>query len=379
MPEVSLIGVDRDDWAKALREAIAAAAARNLGVSDAVTFTNSQAGTELVICLGSKAFASDSGAKAEIHAALARGVRVLPVVSALPAFKSEMPKDLHGVNGLAWGNPGEIAEEVLRHLGLTERDRRIFLSYLRAEGTPITYQLYEELHRRRFSVFVDTFEIEHGEWVQDRIEQALHHTSFVLLLYSPSVETSEWIEKEINFAMVHELGLMALALPGSGATLPFKMTPEDRIVPLSDKGSRPDLEKDGTLTPDGLERICLEIEQEHADRFRARRERLLQDLGSALGGKAIRVGTQSLRYQGAKSEVFLRVSPRPPEARDLYMLDGDCPIKDGDPQKNRVVVGVKGGYRENRELTDWVCDHLSHKVKWLEPAAICADPGVLEK
>jgi hypothetical protein len=376
---VALIHADRDTWAKELKAAIEAAARRNTNSASAVTFSDSQTDADLVICLGGPTLVDCFTARSEISAALTRGVRVLPIVSQLSNFKSEVLPELHAVNGLAWSNSVEIAEEVLRHLGITERDRRIFLSYLRREASPLAYQLFEELHRRRFSVFLDVFEIEHGEFVQDRIEQALQHTSFVLLLYSPSVEASEWIEKEINFAMVRELGLMALALPGSAATLPFMMTPRDRVLPLKNEDPDRDLEEDGRLTPSGLDRVCLEIEREHADQFRSRRERLMHDLRSVLGASAVRVGAQSFRYLAGESEIFLRLTPRPPEARDVFLLDSDCPISDADPKPpNRAVIGVRGGHRENREVTDWVCGHLNHKVKWHEPAAIFANPKVLE-
>ncbi len=205
---VALIRVDREDWANQLKDAIGLAAQRNTGDSRVIRFTDDEAGADLVLCLGSATLSQDAPARLRIAAAIGRGVRVVPIVSDLAEFKSEVPKELHPINGMAWGNVPAIAEEVLRHLGLTERDRRVFLSYLRRETTPLAYQLYDELHRRRFSVFLDSFEIEHGEWVQNRIEQALRHTSFVLLLYSPLVETSEWIEKEINFALAEELGLV---------------------------------------------------------------------------------------------------------------------------------------------------------------------------
>ena len=102
-------------------------------------------------------------------------------------------------------------------------------------------------------------------------------------------------------------------------------------------------------------------------------------MSSALGASAVRVGSQSLRYEGKTSQVFVRLTPRPPEARDLQLLDADCPVGDGEEKPpNRVLVGVKGGYKENRVLTDWIGGHLRHKVKWREPAEVCADPGVLE-
>jgi hypothetical protein len=376
MHVITLIHTDREEWAEQLTRAIADAVRRNSGDSETVCFNDYGSQTDLVLCLGSPSLVQDLSAQSQIAAALEHRVRVLPIVSSTSRFKSEVPSELYPINGLAWGNPGEIGEEVLRHLGLTERDRRVFLSYLRRETTPLAYQLYDELHRRGFSVFLDSFEIEHGAWVQNRIEQALQHSSFVLLLYSQSVESSEWVEKEINFALAQGLGLAALALPGTENCAPFKMTPSDRRLQLE----RSDLQTDGQLTPEGLKRVCIEVECEHADQFRARRERLIQDVSEALGAASFRVGSQSLRYKGKNSEVFIRLSPRPPEARDLHLLDEDCPITDTDTKpQNRVLVAVKGGYEENRELTEWLCGGLKHQVRWREPQAICANPEILEK
>jgi hypothetical protein len=99
-----------------------------------------------------------------------------------------------------------------------------------------------------------------------------------------------------------------------------------------------------------------------------------------LPASVVRVGSQSLRYTGKGSDVFLRIAPRPPEAQDLHALDGDCPIDEKVSPKplKRVLVAVKGGYMETRELTEWVCTSLKHSVSWCEPQAVCSDPGVLE-
>jgi len=374
MHTIAVIHTDREEWAEHLKDAIGTAAARNTGDAGAVRFVDQEAGADLILCLGSKALTTDSRAIARIKVALDRHIGILPIVSVLPQFRTEVPAELHAINGMAWADVPLIAEEVLRHLGLTESDRRIFLSYLRKEATPLAEQLYEELHQRRFSVFLDTFEIEHGDWVQSRIEQALQYTSFVLLLYSPSVETSEWIEKEINFALTEELGLVALALPGAEKRNPFKMTPGDRCIQLNTG----DLQADGYLTPAALSQVCLEIEREHADQFRSRRERLMQDLTASLGKSVVRVGSQSIRYTGVASEVFVRLSARPPEPRDFYLLDKDCSITAGNPPPKRAMVGVKGGYAENRILTEWMCGNLKHEIRWHEPQAICSDPALLE-
>jgi len=368
---VTLITIDRDDWARKVREAVAAAAERHAGDAYAVVFTDDVERADLVLCLGSAVLRANVDARSRITAALRSGVRIIPIVSALSLFKLEIPEELHAINGAQWEDPSIIAEEILRHLGLTERDRRVFLSYLRREATALAYQLYDELHRRHFSVFLDCFEIDHGEFVQSRIEQGLQHASFVILIYSPSVQTSEWIEKEINFALAQRLGLVALAYPGAEEHLPFHMTPSDRRIQLADG----DLASDGRLSAVALEQVALEIEREHADQYRMRRERMVADVNDALGSATTRIGAQSLRYK----DVVLRLCPRPPESRDLYLLETDCPGSIENRIAKRGLVAVKGGYRENRELMEWICSGLKEKVAWVEPQALCADPNILER
>jgi hypothetical protein len=224
MYTIALIHSGREDWAKQLKDAITAAAQRHLADPNAMQFTDVAKDAELVLCLGSKDLLNNAAADAQITDALVKGIRILPIVTDLDNFKDEIPQNLRAINGQPWNKGARIpniAEEVLRHLGLTERDRRVFLSYLRKEATGVAFQLYDELHRRGFSVFLDIFEVEHGDLVQPRIEQALQHTSFVLLLYTPGVQSSEWVEKEINLALAQSLGLVALAFPNAGASLPF--------------------------------------------------------------------------------------------------------------------------------------------------------------
>jgi TIR domain len=376
MYKVAIIQIDRKYWADELEKAIDRAAQRHTGVPRVVSFSTNHAGADLVLCLGSLALAQDPQIESQIADAVAREIRVLPVVSDLARLKSEVPPALLQVNGMAWGSAEVIAEEVLRHLGLTERDRRVFLSYFRKEATPLAYQLYDELNRRRFSVFLDVFDIDHGEFVQGRIVQAIQHTSFVLLLYSPGVENSEWIEKEINLALTQDLGLMALAFPGAATRPPFGMVPNDLRLELTGKLAPG---KDGRISDAAVEHVCLEIEREHADQFRSRRERLIRDVSQSLGKSAVRVGSESLRCKVNSSDLFIRLSARPPEPRDLYLLNQDCPIDGALNPISQALVAVKGGYHDNRDLTEWVCGSLKYEVRWREPQAVCSDPGVLEK
>src|SRR5258708_34550770 len=146
----AFLHADRDEWKDLLQHEIGTATHRHTGTSSWVNFVEPSATADLIVCLGSLALAQDSSADALADTLLRAGVCILPIVSDLSKFSSEAPPALRMINGMTWSNPGAIAEEVLRHLGLTERDRRVFLCHLRWETTPPRSALYVDLHSTRF-------------------------------------------------------------------------------------------------------------------------------------------------------------------------------------------------------------------------------------
>ena len=74
-----------------------------------------------------------------------------------------LPESLSHLHALIWEGAGlNIATALLRMLGLFETERKVFISYRRAETAELANQLHKELVRRRFDVFLDRFSVGTG-------------------------------------------------------------------------------------------------------------------------------------------------------------------------------------------------------------------------
>jgi hypothetical protein len=349
---------------------------RHTGGSTTVSFEDvSFDDADLIIYLGNAAAASDTAINQRLSKSIENKTRILPLVDRLEDYFIHTPESLHSINGEKWSSAPEIAELVLRQLGVTDRDRRVFLSYRRKESTPVALQLYEKLHQAGFLVFLDFFSIDRGIAIQERIAQALNEMSFVLLLETQGAAGSTWVaEEEIGYALNHRLGLLSLAWPGIEKAPAFPMIPPDRREQLVDGDM-----KDERLTDQTLVRVMLRIEREHADQLRERRERMITDVADLLKGQGystIRMGAHSLvvpaatSTHGAIPETVVRVCPRSTNHWDMFELGGECARRKkstGKEAPHAWVVSTRGGYLENLELTQWIADIQTPKVSFFDP------------
>ena len=143
-------------------------------------------------------------------------IRILPVVSEFPNFSSQIPPELRRFNAMEYpenGTPDAIASHLLRMLGLTENERKVFISYRRADSSDVADQLWERLSRQGFDVFLDRVDIEPGINFQERVEERISDMSFVLLLETPGVKDSKWVQRELALTRELNLGLLLLSWP----------------------------------------------------------------------------------------------------------------------------------------------------------------------
>jgi hypothetical protein len=246
--------------------------------------------------------------------AIAASLPILPV--AIDGDYRSLPKLLGALNASRLEDDlTALVEVVLRMLGLSERERRVFISYRRDDTTPLADQLRHALLDRGFDVFIDRFSIEPGDDVQRRIDIELGDKAFVLVLESPTMKRSPWILHEIDYALHHRLSLQSVMVPG--------VTEDERFADLADYREPLDVrDYDGdVLKREKLEELCRKIEVEHASRLRRHREEMLKTLTDWLTGAGYdaHVGKDwtVVATRGTIRQVFL-VTPRAPTAADLY-------------------------------------------------------------
>jgi hypothetical protein len=259
---------------------------------------------------------------------------MFPVVGLDQRFHDTVPRIISGINALRWDGEdpgGRAAAEVLRSLGLTESQRRVFLSYRRAEALRISEQLWDVLSRRGFQVFLDRFSVDPGVDFQAKLFDALEDKSFLLVLESPGIRQSSWVENELNYARKRSMGLAIVTWPGltkrqqiPGVYPKYRFHLVPSAVAARARGN-------SRLSSRSVARIADMVERRHAEAFLRRRLELIGSVSGALrkgGIRFVRVADWSgicrRRSRGRLRTYIISVTPRPPDVPDLFALHALC-------------------------------------------------------
>jgi len=143
---------------------------------------------------------------------------VLPAIS--PGLNhaqvfSTAPKQISQLQLVPWGgDPKRLASLVSRRALYGDRPR-LFISYRRQEAAAVADQIFDEMNRRGFQVFLDRFSGTSGRLFPQEIAEELADRDVVLVLETPNILLSTWTVWEISFARTYRLGILALQWPGA--------------------------------------------------------------------------------------------------------------------------------------------------------------------
>jgi TIR domain len=241
------------------------------------------------------------------------------------------------INASYWKtDPTEMIPVVFSAAGISPEDYRLFISYRRNEGQILAEQLFDELNRRNFDVFVDQFRMNPGVNFQERLTDELAHKAMIVVLETATINQSPWVNHEISYAVANRLGILAIQ-PPTGQSVP-SITSQRRIVlPI---GS---LKANGTLKDDWLKKVCNRVTISHALAMIRRRYQLRQALRNAL--LLENVSRQAILADGyleaytapgyVGGPYHLWCTPRPAELTDFHTVA----IKSGrSPQRAPVLI-----------------------------------------
>lgn len=91
--------------------------------------------------------------------------------------------------------------------------RRLFISYKRDESSTVAIQLFEQLEKNGFDVFLDTHSIRPGEPFQEELWHRMADTDVVVLLNTPGFLNSNWTTQELAKANSMSIGILQLIWP----------------------------------------------------------------------------------------------------------------------------------------------------------------------
>ena len=141
---------------------------------------------------------------------------VLPIVKSITQFSSLIPRDLANINGFELSTKNDVeslVSSILEGFSLLRLSRRLFISYKRNESSTVAIQLFEQLGKNGFDVFLDTHSIRPGEPFQEELWHRMADTDVVVLLNTPGFLESEWTARELAQANSMSIGILQLIWP----------------------------------------------------------------------------------------------------------------------------------------------------------------------
>lgn len=222
----------------------------------------------------------------QTHAAL-----ILPVVTDTEKFSASTPESLRGVNGFQLSASHEVESlvgNILEGLGLLRLTRRLFISYKRSESSAVAIQLFEQLEKAGFDVFLDTHSIRKSEPFQEELWHRLADTDVVVLLNTPGFLKSEWTKEELARANAMSIGILQVVWPD------HKLERDAEIsIPIqlkdTDFGNKHFSDSKSYLTDDCVNLIISQAESLRARSLAARQDNIITEFVSS--AKAAGVAT----------------------------------------------------------------------------------------
>ena len=363
-------GMDRhaDDLQRMIEQEV-----QNFGLGqESVEFSNQlsddDTAQQVVAYLASKDGREREPTLLTIGEAVKSNVAILPIIVGDPSegISDQLPSEIVHLNAERWTETGtNVALALLAILGLIESERKVFISYKQNQTSDIAIQLFEELVKRRFDVFLDRYSVEPAVDFQLRLEEALGDKAFVLLLESSDLLQSQWVRHEIAYSHAHRIPIMALKVPGDAGAFARAIDDAFRFTL-----HQQDLQTNGTLTESSLARVLDRIETEHAKALRKRREQILGSVIDIVRDKQYEIQPVTdwsiLAENPCGKSHLLWTTPRRPAAKDYYLVEKERKRLEEPTRISNLTVSVvheSGRFmQEHQELLQWLTRVSGTKV-----------------
>ncbi|HWM26260.1 MAG TPA: toll/interleukin-1 receptor domain-containing protein [Chthoniobacterales bacterium] len=311
---------------------------------------------------------------ASLDRAIYRSVEARDRAWILPVMKHDqshrvtelLDKELQKRNIAFWEDKvEELALVVLARAGVTCLDRRVFVSYRRSETSALADQLFDQLSRRNFQVFLDRVSVEPGVDFQAVLFEHLADKSMVVLLNSKEFPESRWTMAELEFARQRRLNVLILQLPDADKNLGGSASEVIHVRSAQTESvSIPGVTKPQVqLKQDALEAIADRIVGEH-DLMLVGRIRNIRECVIAAARRRSEVTYTASKYD---SSITLTVSPDrrtsrqyviyptgyPPWVAELF----DASIRTHSSDTSRIIIGHTASLLPLRtKQLEWLVD-----------------------
>ena len=212
---------------------------------------------------------ADHSFQAEDLSPYEHNLQVLPVIKDVRDCGNYIPEQIKSTNALELKDTDPIEKLknfVLRYFGLLDVNRKIFISYKRDDSEGLARKLYDELNKKNYIPFLDSYVIEPGVNFQEHLMHELADSELMIFINSKNYGGSKWCKEELTAASELQVGIVQLRFEDSENVQESAIS---RIVPLGNLR-----EKDDDYA-DAIPHIIDEIERYRAMGFELRRKNLV--------------------------------------------------------------------------------------------------------
>ena len=196
-------------------------------------------------------------------------LQVLPVIKDVKNCGKYIPEQIKSTNALELKDTDPIEKLknfVLRYFGILDVNRKIFISYKRDDCEGLAQKLFEELGKKNFVPFLDSYVIEPGVIFQEHLKHELGDSELMVFINSKNYGSSRWCKEELTAASEMQVSIVQLRFDDSEDV---KESAISRIVPLGNMRNKDD------DYADAIPHIIDEIERYRAMGFELRRKSLV--------------------------------------------------------------------------------------------------------
>lgn len=281
---------------------------------------------------------------------------ILPIASDLEKFSSQIPKELENVNGFELATSNDIEKLVsciLEGLSLLRLSRRLFISYKRDESSTVAIQLFEQLEKNGFDVFLDTHSIRPGEPFQEELWHRMADTDVVVLLNTPGFLNSNWTTQELAKANSMSIGILQVIWPAHKLERDAELS-----IPLqlsdSDFGNKIFKKPTSYLNPVTISNIISQVESLRARSLASRQDNIITEFIASSN----RVGKKA----DLQSEKFITIKRS--DGKELVIIPTvGVPQAFTYNQSEELVARIKS---KNVAGAYLLFDHRNIREKWIK-------------
>ena len=293
-------------------------------------------------------------------------VTIISCVQNITSATLQMPPLLHHINAFPFtagdGPLQRLVSMLLENLKLLRSERRLFISYRRAESQSVAIQLYEKLDASGFDAFLDTRGVPYGTDFQAILWHRMADSDVVVLLDTPNFRASRWTQEELSRANATNVQILHLLWPGVNPDASSAFS-EFVVLERDDFRTRNVTKEHARLKDATIRRIVTRVEALRARALAARHRSLVDSFCDKAREEGARsVAVQPERYITVELATGRRVAVVPtigvPRADRCHDIEKAIMKGDTIPDHVWLLYDDRGILEAWIEHLDWLNKHL---------------------